>query len=131
MFFAGVTYNPNSDITLLEEIDTIISTYIQSILEEYATALMNKLISNAGIDTFCAKGICYYATCEHSNCKILYCNYRILTNEEKCSINKPSGKFEFNLQDNRIPLLIENEMKLHSYNLEDNNLKIVKRIISK
>lgn len=99
-------------------------------LEEYATILMNKFIANNDLDTFCAKGICYYATCEEENCKILYCKYHLLTSKEKCSTNKSSGMFQFDLLDNRLPLS-ENKIKLHSDNIEDNNIKIVNRIINK
>lgn len=117
--------------TFLDEIDTIISTYIHSTLEEYATELMNKFIENAKMDSFCVNGVCYYTTCEHDNCKVLHCRYHLLTNEEKCSTKISSGMFKLYLHKNKIPPLEENKVKSESDNSEDNNIKIVNRIINK
>lgn len=87
---------------------------------------MNRFIANAGINSFCVNGICYYTiTCKnYNNCRILYCTYHLLSNEEACSMNN----FEdFNLYiHNKIPFnktpQNANNMPTNSDNREDNNI---------
>lgn len=83
---------------------------------------MNKFIQNAGIESFCTEGICYYTICTQDNCKVLYCKYHLLSSEEKCSENQTSEIFNLFLQ-NRIPSHNrEFNLKPYSDNLEDFNI---------
>lgn len=115
------------------EINSIISNSIAIILEEYATKLMNGIITNAEINAFCVKGICYYITCENNNnCKVLYCKYYLLTNMEECSLSNSAGNLYRDLlfYNNKIPQ-ISSKIQTSSDNSEDNNINLINRLLQK
>lgn len=94
--------NCKSSFISLEEIDSTINNYIHTILVEYTTRLMNKLLRDLDANTFCVDGLCYYTRCENDIyiCNKTHCKFNIFTNEEKCKeVLSHKNK---NLNDNEI-----------------------------
>lgn len=78
-------------------------------LVQYTTRLLNKLIKNLDVDSFCVDGVCYYSRCQENTrkCQIRHCKFNIFTNEEKCSAVTPNiDKEHINLEDNEVYPLI-------------------------
>lgn len=75
---------------------------MHSMLVQYATKLMNRLINELEVNSFCKDGLCYYTRCENEDCRVSYCKFNILTNEEKCSPMLPQIS---NVENNAIPFL--------------------------
>lgn len=125
---------PEVDNAYLAGIDGIVSNYLFSLLEHYATALTNKLIANINDDSFCEDGICYYTRCVNEKCTTKYCKYHLILGERKCTTNKPSGTFDFDLKNNLIPIFevinATNYLPI-SDNKEENDIQILNRILNK
>lgn len=115
---------------ILLEVNEILSRYLYAMFQHYATSLTNILITKLGNDSFCAEGICYYTTCRHQLCHTQYCMYHLIRGENRCSARKPTGSFEFNLQQHLLSTMQNTERKnqvlnnkdLSSNNTEDNNI---------
>lgn len=104
--------------------DTMIYNYLNGLLEDYATELMNRLIDNLKLEATCIAGECYYRNCDGRDCKIQYCKYKLLTNDHECYSNK-SDLFKLDLITNNI-FQINNDI-----NNENNEIELFNQIRNK
>lgn len=109
-FFAGITLSDDPKSYILFEMNEILSRYLYTMFEHFATRLITVLIARLENDAFCAEGICYYTSCKHELCLTQYCEYHLVRGETKCSATKPAGSFEFN-QLTLLPVLSNIERK--------------------
>lgn len=133
MSFSGLKKPPyqQRDYSYLFEIDKVLSQHILSMIQNYATSLTNKLISNLDMDSFCADGICYYSKCEGVKCEIEYCKYILLNGENKCFTKLSMGIFKLDQLRNKIMPLDDRNKDKPVVNNEENDINLINRILHK
>lgn len=100
-------------------------------IEIYATGLTNKLISNLDMDSLCADGICYYSKCKGVKCEIEYCQYILLNGDNKCSKKISMGILKLDRFSNNIRLSDDQNKNSPTENSEENNIKLINKILHK
>lgn len=103
----------------------LLLNYVQNFLVNYATNLTNNLIEKMDINSFCAKGICYYSRCQNLKCDIQFCKYHLITGHIKCtdSITSDVLKKEHDFMLEKLHHPHNNENTSHDF--RENEVKMI------